>query len=289
MDVWSRAMRDLDDRQDLRGWIGRCADAFFPGALDVVGVGTGRRTDFVADTGQPLVLDSLASYGPGRKAVPWWEVEHRDAAARAMLAAGPAAESSPGRELRRALRGAYDLSDLLRAADDAYASTVEYPGNGLAQNLRDVAKLVQGRTGGRIFYTGTGGFDTHADQAGWHASLMDGLAVSLDAFARDLQAMGAWDRAVVLVISEFGRRTYDNASNGTDHGHGLSVLALGGLVRGGLYGPAFTDAVLREEYLPGAVDFRAVYAAVLRRHMGVEPVPAAFPEAWPGDPEVPLL
>jgi uncharacterized protein (DUF1501 family) len=288
-DIWSRGVRDLSNTLDARGWIGRAADLYFPGALDVVGVGVGRLPDFTANVARPLALDGLSSYGPGRSAVPWWEVSMRDAAVKSMLAASAPGETSPGKDLRGSLRNAYDLVDVIGQADAAYTSTVTYPDRWFSTNLRDVAKLVKAGLGGRIFYTGLGGFDTHADQPADHASLLDDTASGLDAFRRDLVAMGAWDRAVILVISEFGRRTEDNASHGTDHGHGLNVLALGGAIHGGVYGPAYTASTLTDfEELPGVVDFRAIYANVLRRHLGVDPTPV-FPEAWSGDQEVPLF
>lgn len=37
----------------------------------------------------------------------------------------------------------------------------------------------------------------------------------------------------VVVMSEFGRRVFENASLGTDHGHGSLLLLLGGHVVGG--------------------------------------------------------
>jgi len=289
-DIWSRGVRDLSAASDPRGWIGRAADLYFPGALDVVGVGVGRRGDFVANTAKPLVLDGLRSYGPGDRAVPWWEREHRDAAAKAMLAAGAASEASPAKDLRRSLRNAYDLADVIKAADEGYTTPVTYPDDYFATRLQDVARLVKAGLGGRIYYTGLGGFDTHSDQSGQHANLLSEVATALDAFRQDLVAMGAWDRAAIVVISEFGRRVYDNASAGTDHGHGQNVFLLGGGVHGGVYGPAYTNAILTgNEDVPGAVDFRAIYANVLDKHLGVNPDAGVFPEAWTGDQRVPLF
>ena len=68
-----------------------------------------------------------------------------------------------------------------------------------------------------------------------------------------------------------------------------TVLALGGSLAGGAYGPAYTGPTLASnEDVPGAVDFRAVYRNVLRKHLGVDPAPV-FSEAWAGDAEVPLF
>lgn len=289
-DIWSKGIRDLSASTDPRGWIGRAADLYFPGALDVVGVGVGRRPDFVANVAKPLVVEGLGSYGPGTSAVPWWERDQRDAAAKAMLAAGPPGEVSPAKDLRKSLRNAYDLVDVIKAAEAGYTSPVTYPDEYFASRLQDVARLVKAGLGGRVFYTGLGGFDTHSDQPDQHTSLFTDLSKALDAFQKDLVAMGKWDKAAIVVISEFGRRIYDNASLGTDHGHGQTILAMGGAIHGGVLGPAFTNAILTDnEDVPGTVDFRAIYANILENHLGVGAGASVFPEAWTGLQRVPLF
>ena len=280
-DIWSKGVRDLKGTTDPRGWIGRAADLYFPGALDVVGVGVGRSPDFVANTAKPLVVEGLGSYGPGQSAVPWWERDQRDAAVKAMLSAGPATETSPGKDLRKGLKNAYDLVDVIKAAEAGYTSPITYPDEYFASRLQDVARLVK---------AGLGGFDTHSDQPSQHTGLFTDLANALDAFQKDLVAMGKWDKAAIVVISEFGRRVYDNASEGTDHGHGQSILAMGGAIHGGVFGPALTNAILSDnEDVPGAVDYRAIYANILERHLGVGAGSGVFPEAWPGDQRVALF
>jgi uncharacterized protein (DUF1501 family) len=63
-------------------------------------------------------------------------------------------------------------------------------------------------------------------------------------------------------------------SNGTDHGTANAHFALGGRVKGGLYGEAPRLDRLEGGNLGHAVDFRSVYATVLERWWGV---PAAGP------------
>ena len=48
----------------------------------------------------------------------------------------------------------------------------------------------------------------------------------------------------MLLFSEFGRRITENGSQGTDRGATGMMMAMGGLVRGGLYGAA---AKLRQD------------------------------------------
>jgi uncharacterized protein (DUF1501 family) len=82
------------------------------------------------------------------------------------------------------------------------------------------------------------------------------------------------ERVVVLVFSEFGRRLKENASRGTDHGAAAPVFLAGRSVKGGLIGPAPDLAKLDDIGDPRyAIDFRDVYATVLRRWLGVDPEP----------------
>jgi len=64
-------------------------------------------------------------------------------------------------------------------------------------------------------------------------------AANLASFFDDLEKSGGSyaDRTTVIIQSEFGRRLYQNNSNGTDHGNGNMMLALGKNVNGGqIYG-----------------------------------------------------
>ena len=76
---------------------------------------------------------------------------------------------------------------------------------------------------------------------------------------------------LTLVFSEFGRRVAENASRGTDHGAAAPVLLLGGPVRGGLRGTPPDLARLAAGDVEHTLDFRALYAAIERDWMGLEP------------------
>ena len=72
--------------------------------------------------------------------------------------------------------------------------------------------------------------------------------------------LGLYARAVVLVISEFGRRNFENSSQGTDHGHGNMFFAVGGPVKQGLHGPDLTETeIANENWLDYEIDFRDIY------------------------------
>jgi uncharacterized protein (DUF1501 family) len=95
-----------------------------------------------------------------------------------------------------------------------------------------------------------------------------------------MKALGVWDDVAIVVITEFGRRTYSNGS-GTDHGAAYAPLVIGGSVRGGAsYGPDLTNNDLTAPigYPSYAVDFRSIYKELIRDHLGANPEPV-FPEA----------
>ena len=160
----------------------------------------------------------------------------------------------------------------------AYAPTVTYPANGFALALRAVAGALATQIGTRIFWVQTGGYDTHAAQAGTYNTLMGTLGDGLLAFYQDLNNHGLLNDTLVLQFSEFGRRIIENGSAGTDHGAASVMLAIGGRVRGGIYG---TAASLSPD--PGnptlengandvrhETDFRRMYARVIDGWLGAD-------------------
>ena len=150
------------------------------------------------------------------------------------------------------------------------SSSPSYPEfYGLAQRLRLIAQLIKAGLSTSIYYTHLDGFDTHSGQLQRHAFLLRELGASLGAFFDDLEKSGESERVLVLVFSEFGRRLGENGSGGTDHGTAAPVFLLGRPVKPGLHGP-YPDLTRLDDGDPRhAIDFRAIYAAVLDRWLGV--------------------
>ena len=165
----------------------------------------------------------------------------------------------------------------------AYAPTTSYPPTGFGRALQAVAGALATEVGTQVFWVQTGGYDTHARQgtgAGTLSFLLNTLNSGLFAFYTDLSNQGLLDQTLVLQFSEFGRRVSENGSAGTDHGAGGLMMALGGRVRGGLYGTA-----ANLEYTPDnetlenrgrdvrhETDFRSVYARVIDDWLGASSV-----------------
>ena len=164
-----------------------------------------------------------------------------------------------------------------------YAPTVAYPNNGFGQALQMVAGAIVRGVGTSIFWVQTGGFDTHAGQNtnvanGTYNTLMTTLNGGLFAFYRDLLNQGLLNDTLVLQFSEFGRRITENGSTGTDHGAASLMMAIGGSVRGGIYGTAPNLRIASDnptlennsQDVRFETDFRAVYARVLDNWLGAD-------------------
>ena len=95
-------------------------------------------------------------------------------------------------------------------------------------------------------------------------------------FQADLTAHRLADQVVTTTFSEFGRRIYENGSQGTDHGSASTMMLLGGGVNGGLYGTApdlrDTPGNPTLESNNGDVryqtDFRSVYSSIVGEWLG---------------------
>jgi uncharacterized protein (DUF1501 family) len=131
----------------------------------------------------------------------------------------------------------------------------------------------------------TGGYDTHAQQNtnnpnGAYYSLMGTLDDGLAAFYTDLRNQGLLGETLILQFSEFGRRINENASQGTDHGAASVMMALGGGVRGGIYGTAASLTAAPDnpalennsQDVRHETDFRSVYARVIDNWLGASSV-----------------
>jgi uncharacterized protein (DUF1501 family) len=173
------------------------------------------------------------------------------------------------------------LETLDRVASVAgYLGTVAYPNNGFALALRTVAGSIVRGTGTRVYWVQTGGYDTHASQGaqggGAYTTLMGTFGDGLAAFYTDLRNQGLLSDTLVLQFSEFGRRVFENGSTGTDHGAAAVMMAIGGAVRGGIYGtapslnpdPGNTTLENNGGDVRYETDFRSVYARVLDTWLG---------------------
>ncbi|MHC4931159.1 MAG: DUF1501 domain-containing protein [Planctomycetota bacterium] len=290
-DIYSYGIRDNESDGDGRGWLGRfadeyCADPVEP--LGVISVGLGRRRDFEAETTDPLILSNIGSF----RVDP--DTEHssdhllRVKTVTDTLDTDPVPVVEPALSIFSANRQAYELVERVQAGTAGWTDPVGYPTHNIGQFMRTVSQLLHAHDSfqTRIFYTGFGGFDTHSDQhsdgtdpdkGNRHQILMQRLDEAIGKFAQDMEGKGKWDDCVIVVISEFGRRVFENGSTGTDHGWGNAFLVCGGNVKGkAMTGDIVNDDLLGN-YLPFGYDFRDIYSNIVESHIGVNPAPL-FPD-----------
>jgi len=154
-----------------------------------------------------------------------------------------------------------------------------YPTGSLGTRLREAAMLLK-RTNVKVLGLNTGGFDTHTGQGqvtGQHANLLGQMALGFQALHRDLQSM--WDDVLVVTMTEFGRTSEENGSQGTDHAEACVMFAAGGAVNGGVYNCDATTWAPNQSgvspifqrsgrYLSRRTDFRAIMAEIFSSYFG---------------------
>lgn len=159
----------------------------------------------------------------------------------------------------------------INGAGPAFRFATEFPQGGFGATVKTACQVLGSGAELAVLRLTLSGFDTHQNQPGVHANLLRQLAEGLAALRSALVELQAWERTLVLTYAEFGRRPKENQSNGTDHGTANVHFALGGAVRGGLYGEAPNLARLDANgNLAYGIDYRSLYATVLERWWGLE-------------------
>lgn len=284
MAIWHRG--DPQDHLERAGWLGRALDSMEANGAEASAGGergmsmsnavpfalVRERAPVLAfDGGESLTLAADRRFQQGRAA----QLD----AFRRLCQPSPGSGAGSYVDLVRATAAAgLHAAERVRDCLDAGRNQVEYP-RGFGAKLAQVARLIDGRLGARVYYVNHSGFDTHARQKDTHANLLRAFSDGLDAFYSDLEKSGRAREVVVLAFSEFGRRLAENGSQGTDHGTCAPVFLVGPSVKGGLHGEAPDLSRLEDRDPLHRVDFRCVYAGVLERVLGVAPGSILAPPA----------
>lgn len=174
--------------------------------------------------------------------------------------------------LRGVANTTYEYSGLIHEAYERGQNQVEYQQNGFARQMALLARLIKGNLGTKVYMVSMGGFDTHGNQPLAHERLMTNLSVAINNFYEDLGYTQQDDKVLSMTFSEFGRRIFENGSNGTDHGKAAPTLFFGS----GLNGSAFVGDHPTLENPDGrgnleyTMDFRDLYATVLAEWLCVD-------------------
>jgi uncharacterized protein (DUF1501 family) len=108
--------------------------------------------------------------------------------------------------------------------------------------------------------------DTHWDQLKYHGDALRRLAEGLAALRAGLIEIGRWDETLVTTYDEFGRAPMENEDHGTHHGLATTHFAMGGRVKGGLYGEA--PPIIQVHNIggpPPVIDTRSLWTTVVER------------------------
>ncbi len=171
--------------------------------------------------------------------------------------------------LRGVANTTYEYSEVIHAAHENGKNDIEYQDNNIAKQLALLARLIKGNLGTKVYMISLGGFDTHGNQPLRHERLMTDLSIAIDNFYDDLAVAEQDDKVLSMTFSEFGRRVFENGSNGTDHGKAAPTLFFGS----GLNGSAFVGehpTLEGQDNLDYTTDFRDLYATVLAEWLCVD-------------------
>jgi uncharacterized protein (DUF1501 family) len=167
---------------------------------------------------------------------------------------------------RRVAADSLQYATRVKQAADNGQNLALYPSNNtLADQLKIVARLIDGGLNTRLFVVTMSGFDTHSGQLTAHQTVLNRVNGAVSAFMQDLQLNNITNRVVGMTMSEFGRRVNENGSGGTDHGTAAPLMVFGDLVNPGVYGNNPDLINLNNGNLNFQYDFRQVYASVLKQ------------------------
>ncbi|NEP62916.1 MAG: DUF1501 domain-containing protein [Symploca sp. SIO2G7] len=160
----------------------------------------------------------------------------------------------------------------------------------ISDKLITLERLIQADLGLRIAQLDQGGWDDHVEQGNFPEGVNESSGnfhARMDITARAITAF--WERMttterdkITLVLhSEFGRRAFNNADNGTDHGSGNPMLVLGGNVNGGQFFGQWQglgeDELYQGADLQTTTDFRRILSEILIRRHGNNKLGMIFP------------
>lgn len=113
--------------------------------------------------------------------------------------------------------------------------TTTFPTDSLGQQLKMVARLINGRStlGVRrqVFFVSMGGFDLHDNLIRDHGGLLGKVSAAMTAFYNATVEMGVDSKVTTFTASDFGRTLASNG-DGSDHGWGSHHFVVGGAVNG---------------------------------------------------------
>jgi uncharacterized protein (DUF1501 family) len=230
------------------GWGGRIADMFAAGNGDALFTcispngdslfltGLNTSTYSISPTGGAIPIQSIVSPLFGSSSCQ--AVMKTLTTAQRTAADGSLAnlfESTYANVVSRSLLGEQVLGASLPAATvTTFPATTK---TNLSSQLSMVARVIAARNASgvgatrQVFMVGAGNFDTHNAVVATQPPLLSDVAVSMAAFAAEMNALGLQNNVTGFTVSDFGR-TLNSDGDGSDHGWGSVHFVVGGAVNG---------------------------------------------------------
>ena len=186
----------------------------------------------------------------------------------------PAPDTYGGEELdfiREVDLLSFEYAEVVNETAGQGTNSVEYPNSNLGFQMALTAQMISGGLETPIYRIYQHGYDTHANQGNRHNVLFTELNNAIMAFMEDLSNQGLLDRVMVITTSEFGRRVYQNGSNGTDHGTSAPCMIFGNSVVPDLFGeqPSLSN-LDQNNNLQVQFDFRQLYSSIITDWFGLD-------------------
>ncbi len=270
-DIMERA--DVDEQDLFDGWLGRyvgSATADNASAFRAVGVGGAIQRSLLGMV-TPVGIQSIDSFSlniPGEKNAELLELLEQLYAENSVL-------DLQSRQAISSIRSLADIDTGSIQPDNG----AEYPASEFGTEFNELATLIKADIGVQVGCVDIGGWDHHDNANQRMPGLLADFSDTLAAFMTDMG--DRMDNITIVSMSEFGRRAFENASGGTDHGHGNVMLAMGNGVNGGQVfadwpGLQQSDLVFNGD-LANTTDYRAVLSELLINRTGLEAPEVIFP------------
>jgi len=272
MDIWHTGS---DSRQYwTTGWLGRYLDAQCHGC---------DKPTYALELDDTL---SLALKGEEAKAIAmkdpkrlfgtanqrfFKEVMKNHKPARLSHSGGDEPGEQPVDYLYKTLAETISSADYIFEKSKLRPSKAGYPKTEIGQNMKTIASLIFSDINTTVYYVSLGSFDTHVNQQMQQQNLFNQMNDAIKVFVNDLKANDRFNDVMLMTFSEFGRRVSQNASRGTDHGTANNMFFIGGgLKQKGVINAMPNLADLEEGDLKYNVDFKNVYATILKNWLNTE-------------------
>lgn len=262
-EIWETG--STSDQAPREGWLGRYLDSAPDSSVPMIGVEFGETIGRTLTSKSAIVRPASRPSTLLRQKFTTSEVPEMPVSALDHVRAAQNELAETSRQVGLAAKGS--------------GSRFAYPDTALGESLRWTGNMIERHCPTRVFYVTLGSFesgfsfDTHLTQLAAHQALYSDLARGLRALATHLRSAGELERVQLLTVSDFGRQTMENNQGGTDHGDASVLFAMGGKMRAGMHGSAPDIAGAYDGGLRANIDFRQIYASVLRDWFKVDPQP----------------